>query len=204
VKAEVWLLSWDFQPRWCAPANKGLLQTQIWMHTSDFFQYWLGLGLGLIMRICEDCDRAVPTPWWYFHFVISRCSLLLPSIMILNRQNTKLFSEQFQPKGLNYLLLREATNGAYYESSCTAARSLFPGNVGNTGACRAIIYHTKILENRATKWNTQKQTKSKEGAKQARKHQCFNPILVATRVPFAEYIIPRALPFASYLSRPFG
>jgi len=38
-----------------------------------------------------------------------------------------------------------------------------------TGACRAIIHHTKILENRGTRWNTQKQTKSKErgGGKQA-------------------------------------
>jgi hypothetical protein len=102
VKGEVWFLSWDFQPWWSAPANKGICRPKSGCTLcSDFFQYWLGLGLGLIMRICEDCDRAVPTPW-YFHFVISRCSLLLPSIMILNRQNTKVFSEQFQPKGPNY------------------------------------------------------------------------------------------------------
>ncbi len=131
-------------------SKQGLLQTQIWMHSMFWFlSYWLGLGIGLIMRICEDCDRAVPTPW-YFHFVVTRCSLLLPSIMILNRQTPSSFLSSSNPKGWT---TRGNDNGAY-QSSCTAARSIFPGNVdGPTGACRAIIHHTKILENRGTKWN---------------------------------------------------
>ncbi len=160
MKAEVWLLSWDFQPRWSAPANKGFCRPKSGCTLcSDFFQYWLGLGLGLIMRICEDCDRAVPTTW-YFHFVITRCSLLLPSIMILNRQTPSSFLSSSNPKGWT---TRGSDNGAY-QSSCTAARSIFPGNVGGpTGACRAIIYHTKILENRGTKWHTQNKRRAKRG-----------------------------------------
>ncbi len=77
-------------------------------------------------------------------------------------------------------------------------------NVGPTGACTAIT-HTNVLENRGTKWKAQtKQTKSKEGQKQVPKQLCFNPILVAERVPFTEYINPRAPLVESYLSRPFG
>ncbi len=56
---------------------------------------------------------------------------------------------------------------------------------------RSYISHKNSGESRDEVEHT-KQTKSKEGAsKQARKHLCFNPILVAERVPFAEYINPR-------------
>jgi len=60
---------------------------------------------------------------------------------------------------------------------------------------RSYISHKNSGESRYEVENT-KQTKSKEGAstqagKQAGKHLCFNPILVAERVPFAEYINPR-------------
>jgi hypothetical protein len=125
VKAEVWLLPWDFQPRWSlfqrtrafADPKSGCTVC------SDFFQCWLGLGLGL-MRICEDCDRAVPTDG-YFQFVISRCSLLLPSIMILNRQHHQgLFWAV--PTQWAAELQGGSDNGAY-QSSCIIARLIFPG-----------------------------------------------------------------------------
>ncbi len=51
---------------------------------------------------------------------------------------------------------------------------------------------------------THKTNEEQRGGKQARKHLCLNPILVAARVPFTEYIIPRASTTDSYLSRPFG
>jgi hypothetical protein len=103
VKAEVWLLSWDFQPRWSLfQRTKAFADPKSGCTVcSDFFQCWLGLELGL-MRICEDCVRAVPTHG-YFHFVINRCSFLLPSIIWSWTGNTKVFSGQFQPNELlNY------------------------------------------------------------------------------------------------------
>jgi hypothetical protein len=174
VKAEVWLLTWDFQPRWSlfqrtrafADPKSGCTAC------SDFFQCWLGFGLGLgLMRICEDWDRAVPTHG-YFHFVISRCSLLLPSIMILNRQHQGLLWA-VPTRWAAELQGRSDNNGAY-QSSCIVARSIFPGFFvslkilvmsGPTGACTAIIHTKCFLENRGTKWkkHKQKQTKSKEG-----------------------------------------
>ncbi len=106
------------------PANKGFCRPKSGCTVcSDFFQCWLGFGLGL-MRICEDWDRAVPTHG-YFHFVISRCSLLLPSIMILNRQ---------QHQGLFWAVptrwtteLQGGSDNGAYQSSCIVARLIFPG-----------------------------------------------------------------------------
>jgi len=128
VKAEVWLLSWDFQPRWSlfqrtrafADPKSGCTAC------SDFFQCWLDLGLGL-MRICEDWDRAV-THTWIFSLRHQQQQMLVVVAKYhdLEQANTKVFSEQFQPNGLAENYKRGAKNGAY-QSSCIVARSIFPG-----------------------------------------------------------------------------
>jgi len=49
-----------------------------------------------------------------------------------------------------------------------------------------------VEKHKQNKTKEEKQTKSKEGQKQVPKQLCFNPILIAERVPFEEYINPRA------------
>jgi hypothetical protein len=50
----------------------------------------------------------------------------------------------------------------------------------------------EVEKHKQNKTKEEKQTKSKEGQKQVPKQLCFNPILIAERVPFEEYINPRA------------
>ncbi len=200
MKAEVWLLSWDFQPRWSAPANKGFCRPKSGCTLcSDFFQYWLGLGLGLIMRICEDYDRAVPTPW-YFHFVITRCSLLLPSIWSWTGKHQALFwAVPTQRAELLGGATMEPINQVVLQQD-----QYFLVMSADLLALAERSYITQKFWRVEVRSGTHKTNEEQRGGKQARKHLCFNPILIVTRVPFAGYMIPRASSIDSYLSRPFG
>ncbi len=210
VKAEVWLLSWNFQPKWSLfQRTRAFTDPKSGCTVcSDFFQCWRGLGLGL-MRICEDCDRAVPTHG-YFHFVISRCSLLLPSIMILNRQHHQgLFwavptqwAAELQGGSDNGVLSIKLHYSKINISWFLVSLKILVMS-GPTGACTAII-HTEMFWRIEVRSGKQKNKTNERASMQVCKPLCFNPILVAERVLFAEYINPWAPLLGAYLSRPFG
>ncbi len=164
IKCEGWglITVMRFPTMMICSSKQGLLRTQIWMHTMFWF-LWI-LTWSWTWTYNEDLWGlwSGSTHTWIFSLRHQQMLvvLLLPSITILNRQTPRSFLSSSNPKGWT---TRGSDNGAY-QSSCTAARSLFPGNVGGpTGECRAIIYHTKFLENRGTKWNKQNKRRAKRG-----------------------------------------
>jgi len=149
-----------------------------------------------------------------FHFVISRCWLLLPSIMILNRQHQGLFWAA---------PTRWATELQGGERQWSLSIKLHCNKINNScflvkpqkklvmsgpywRVCTAII-HTNVFFGES-RYEVESRNKNKRRAKRGKqvwcKQLCFNPILVAERVAFAEYINPRGQAEEAYLSRPFG
>jgi hypothetical protein len=88
--------------------------------------------------------------------------------MILNRQNTKLFSEQFQPKGLNYLLLGEATMEPIINQVAALQQDqYFLVMSGILARAERSYIAQKFWRIEVRSGTHKKQRKSKEGAKQA-------------------------------------
>jgi len=161
-----------FPTKMICSSKQGLLQTQIWMHT--MFWFLSILTWSWTWTYNEDL-------WglWSGSTQTMIISLRHQQMLVVVAKYHDL--EQAKHQGLFWavptqraelllLLLGEATMEPIINQVALQQDHYFLVMSGLiTGACRAIIHHTKILENRGTRWNTQKQTKSKErgGGKQA-------------------------------------
>jgi len=169
VKAEVWLLSWDFQPRWSLfQRTRAFCRPQIWMHCMFWFLSMLTWSWTWTNEDLWELWSG-STHKWIFSLRHQQMLVVIAKYHDLEQANTKLFSEQFQPNGpaelqggepqwsLSIKLHCSKTNISWFLVSL----KIF-GNVGPYWRVHSDHTHKCFLENRSGK-QKQKQTKSKEG-----------------------------------------